>query len=953
MDFINSWLTFVAGHANRQLNEGGYFSDVPIMEDTLSRFLVQATIIIAVCRVLSILGFQLGQPRVIFEIVGGIILGPSAMGRSQKYLDTIFPTKTLGFLGLVANIGLVLYLFLVGLELDPALLKSHARNAGGIALVGMAVPFALGVAISHKMFVVLEQSDPEFADVSSVSFFVFIGTAMSITAFPVLARILKEGGLIYTKAGAMVMGAAALNDAVAWCLLILAISIANAGDMRVAGYVFGCMIAFSLGLFIVIRPIFEFVVYKIEALHSPAMSSNLFALTLMLVFMCSWTTALLGVHSIFGAFLFGLIVPRNSHLFKECNERIEELVVTFTLPLYFALSGLKTDVTQIETRQEGAMVVLVCVIATVGKFIGAGGTALLGGMTLRESSVVAVLMNTRGLVELIVLNLGVSAGVLNTRTFSVMVIMCLFTTFLTCPLIELIYPKHMRTLNVDDIKKKANNEVLTDEEALHQPYPEFSNLSKSLSLVMTIDTLQQLEGMIKLLRFFVPQTESSALSVTAIKFIEPTNSKMDEFLGLNEDGKVLLVQEEMTDYAGALLAMEYDPTMKNPELMPLSMFCNAMSCPVSAYRVQGNPDDFPIELKKINALNSGEIVIIPWRKSTYLRTIFWSSLNILNTPIALTAIVEKKTEPVSSTTVKSMSVSVFDFDPSQLSVPKSDGNNGIEMPHRSSLRPTLRRNTLTTKITPSTREVTNILALITGHPMDIAMLQLLLRFGESDNQHIIIIVPQDRKRFDQNHREAFSAFKKQVSDKSNISIKTVNSPSTDLEELFSHAKNEHFDLFICGFVFKPILDDINNNSVTISEQTTTRNRSNTLSVIAASMSASNDNQSSGIPDELIGSTIAHVELGLIGSLMYTHASENIAVTERSVTIIVLHESHIMAQTRNMSKKNNPIIARPVNPLSTIMEKMNRGKNSPGESSQNDLTTLGNLDSIAEGNEGKQ
>jgi Kef-type K+ transport system membrane component KefB len=424
----------------RRLTGEGVLSGISPLHDPFNLFMVQCIIILSMCRVLGLLGTRFKQPKVIFEIIGGILLGPSAIGRNQNYLDTIFPASSLSLISVVANLGLVLYLFIVGMELDPMLLATHAKKAGAIAITGMAVPFALGIAISRIMFNTLQANDPKYANVSFISFFVFIGTAMSITAFPVLARILKEGGLIYTKAGSMAMGAAALNDAAAWCLLVLAISLANSGNLGIAGYVFGSVCAFAIFLIIAVRPIFWKLVIYVENMHSPAMNNGMFCLTLILVFLSAWTTALLGLDSIFGAFLFGLIMPRGSHLFKECNEKIEELVLTLTLPLYFALSGLKTDVTQINTSAQGAMVVLVCFVATIGKYVGAGSAAYFSGMNARESSVIAALMNTRGLVELIVLNLGVSAGILSTRTFSVMVVMCIVTTFMTCPVVDCIYP---------------------------------------------------------------------------------------------------------------------------------------------------------------------------------------------------------------------------------------------------------------------------------------------------------------------------------------------------------------------------------------------------------------------------------------------------------------------------------------------------------------------------------
>lgn len=269
---------------------GGVFNDVPVLEDPLHRFFVQAIFIIAICRGLALLAYPLKQPAVIWEIIGGVLMGPSAFGRNEYYLKVMFPTSSLANLQLVANIGLALYLFIVGMELDPKLLVSHARKAGGIAIIGMAVPFALGIAISHTLYIILESKEPGFENVPARSFYIFIGTAMSITAFPVLARILKESGLIYTKPGSLAMGAAALNDAVAWCLLILAISIAQAGDMAVAGKVFGCVFAVGVGLFFFVRVPFERFVTYVESLHNKALDAHLFAATVCVCFLCAWIT---------------------------------------------------------------------------------------------------------------------------------------------------------------------------------------------------------------------------------------------------------------------------------------------------------------------------------------------------------------------------------------------------------------------------------------------------------------------------------------------------------------------------------------------------------------------------------------------------------------------------------------------------------------------------------------
>lgn len=665
-----------ASSVHRSLGEGGILSGYGPLQDPLSLFLVQAVVILTICRLLGLLGAYFRQPKVIFEIIGGIILGPSAMGRNKAYLNLIFPTHSLSGLSLVANIGLVLYLFIVGMELDPLLLVTHAKRAGGVALVGMIVPFVLGIAISRPLFDNLQGDDPKYDNVRFEAFYVFVGTALSITAFPVLARILKESGLIYTVPGAMTMGAAALNDAVAWCLLILAISIANAGDMATAGYVFLSVICFATGLVFIVRPLFFHLTRLVESQHSAQMDNYLFALTLALVFMCAWVTALLGVHAIFGSFLFGLIcMPRDSQLFRECNDCIEELIVTFTLPLYFTLSGLKTDVATISRPQDGAMVVLVCFVASFGKFIGAGGTAYFSGMSVRDSSVVAVLMNTRGLVELIVLNLGMDAGILNIRTFSVMVIMCLFTTFITCPIIEIIYPPHTRITEAartgaknsahegkgpvsshksikaarhyDKIAgvgaaENQDNETPDEEEGVASTEIVFNldDMVKDTNIGVVIDRIEHMEGIMKVLYLYAPFGRHATLDVTAMRFFEPSFTERDVFVGLNEDNKLLEVEEEATSINLNTAQRARDAAHKSiksgaPEMLPLCMFSKAIGAHVEAYKVRGDPVHFPGELIKKSVDLEFNVILFPWRPSAFVEHMFWNSVQGVSVPIAL------------------------------------------------------------------------------------------------------------------------------------------------------------------------------------------------------------------------------------------------------------------------------------------------------------------------------
>jgi Kef-type K+ transport system membrane component KefB len=264
----------------------GIYGGTGPLTHAISLFFVQATLIIGLCRFLGLAKFYLKQPTVIFEIIGGILIGPSALMRNQWFRQAVFPPSSLPYLQIVATIGLTFYLFIVGIELDTKLLKTHFRKTTLISVAGITVPFCVGIAVSKTLFNVLQ---PE-SHATHTSFFVFIGTAMSITAFPVLARMLSEGGLIYTRPGSMALGAAAVDDAIAWTLLALSIAIAKGGDMSQAGYIFATVVGLAAFLLGVMKPFLEWLVEYAEVNNITLITNNLFALMICLLFMCAWFT---------------------------------------------------------------------------------------------------------------------------------------------------------------------------------------------------------------------------------------------------------------------------------------------------------------------------------------------------------------------------------------------------------------------------------------------------------------------------------------------------------------------------------------------------------------------------------------------------------------------------------------------------------------------------------------
>ncbi|MCJ1430415.1 K(+)/H(+) antiporter [Sticta canariensis] len=407
-------------------------------KNPLILFIIQAGIIIIFCRILHFPLSKLRQPRVIAEIIGGILLGPSVFGRIPGFTDAIFPTASMPTLTLAANLGLVLFLFLVGLEVDLRLLLSNWRVALSVGAAGMALPFGLGCAIAYGLYQQF-RNDPSLVPIGFGTYMLFVGVAMAITAFPVLCRILTELKLLQTQVGIVVLSAGVGNDVVGWILLALCVALVNAGDGIVALYVLLTCVAYILFLVYAVRPVFLSLLKRSGSIqYGP--TQTVVALTVLMMLASAFFTGIIGVHPIFGAFLVGLICPHDGGFAIKLTEKIEDLVSVFFLPLYFALSGLSTNIGLLDSGITWAYVFGVIAVAFVGKFVGGTVAARLCKLVWRESFTIGVLMSCKGLVELIVLNIGYQAKILSQRTFTIFVVMALVTTFATTPLTSALYP---------------------------------------------------------------------------------------------------------------------------------------------------------------------------------------------------------------------------------------------------------------------------------------------------------------------------------------------------------------------------------------------------------------------------------------------------------------------------------------------------------------------------------
>ncbi|HMK30585.1 MAG TPA: cation:proton antiporter [Terriglobales bacterium] len=395
------------------------------------QLIISVGTILLVARVFGWIFRWLGQPQVVGEMIAGIMLGPSFFGRYwPSAFAHILPPSSFDVLSALSQLGLLLFMFVVGLEVNIENLLKQRTAVVLTSLSSILVPFVVGIVLATKLY-------PEFGgkQATLLAFALFVGTAMSVTAFPVLARVLKERSLFGTNLGALAISCAAIDDVVAWLLLAILTAIVHSSH----NWTQLLVTLFGLALFVVIMlvPVRRAANYVQARRDSQHVGRGSFSILLLIMLAASWTTTWLGVHALFGAFVAGAAMPKEKKFVAQATERIESLTLVLLLPLFFALTGLRTRIDLFTGAQMWGYTILIIGVATVGKLAGATLMSRAASLGWGDSVRLGILVNTRGLVELVVLNVGLELGILSSGLFTMLVIMALVTTFMTTPLLKL------------------------------------------------------------------------------------------------------------------------------------------------------------------------------------------------------------------------------------------------------------------------------------------------------------------------------------------------------------------------------------------------------------------------------------------------------------------------------------------------------------------------------------
>ncbi|KAF4465630.1 potassium:hydrogen antiporter [Fusarium albosuccineum] len=782
---------------DRAPKQGGIFEGLnPTVfnpADPIVLFIIQATIVIALTRLLYWPLNKIHEPRVIAEVITVIF------GRIPGFTDAIFPKEGMAPFRLAANIGLILYLFLVGMEINLMYLLRNWRTAVGVATLGMAIPFGCGVALAYGLYNQFGD-DPELAPITFPVFALFIGVAIAITAFPVLCRILTALKLLNTNVGVIVLTSGIINDVVGWVLLALCVTLVNSGAGVTAVYIL--LVALENG--------------PTEAVV---------ALTILMVFASAFFTSIIGVHSIFGAFMVGLMCPHEGGFAIKLTEKIEDLISTLFVPLFFALSGINTNLSLLDSGITWGYVVAVTVTAFFTKLFGGTMGARLNGLVWRESVTIGTLMSCKGLVELIVLNIGLQAKILSTRTFTIFVVMALVTTFLTTPLVTWLYPpSYQRKLEL-----WRQGKIGWDGNALDAPQGDErdegdKDIANRVLVYLRTDGLSSLLSTVSLFTAGQPKRQSSEQtsavsgkgekSVAQEGLINPEDAPKPllrihgcRLVGLTERNSSVMKVSEIEEFAG------HDPIIKAFGTSANNTTRDVVvSGQISVVPENSFADTLATEATKLKS----DLILVPWSETGTISELpsFYSA---------------SRGDPLANGDFAQLMINIFDHARSVAAVGLFIDSTLLD-PADSDTRPTRVLSRQVSGLSNSevqdptavrfhsaeSRRKKCIRVLYTGTDDDIHAFRLALQFAQNENIDVEIISLPDKDVFEDLH---FSRIKSTIPDSIIDRVNFTELPSDSGASvasslLNSQPQDKQSTIFILGRSITVLPDDSSGSGAT-------------------------------------------------------------------------------------------------------------------------------------------
>jgi len=416
------------------------------MQHLPATFFLQMTVILIACRLVGFAARKVGQPQVVGEMIAGVLLGPSLLGYFfPQQMAALFPPESRAVLNVAAQLGVGLYMFLVGMEFKTELFRSRARSAASVSIAGMVAPFILGALLTPWLITVDGLFMP---GVKPYEAGMFLGAAIAITAFPMLARIIYERGLSGTSLGTLALAAGAIDDAAAWCVLAIVLASFGGADVAFLGMQLNpAVLAIAGGAVFVVfmLTVGKRLLAKLGDIagRDGTVTATMMAVVLMLFCLSAWFTDRIGIHTVFGGFILGVVMPRGV-LTEEITRKLEPFTVIFLLPIFFTFSGLNTTLSVLMDPMVLLVAVAVLVASTLGKGVACWAAARFNGEDNRTALAVGALMNSRGLMELIIINIGLQKGVIGPKLFSILVVMAVVTTLMASPVFEWVYGRHHR-----------------------------------------------------------------------------------------------------------------------------------------------------------------------------------------------------------------------------------------------------------------------------------------------------------------------------------------------------------------------------------------------------------------------------------------------------------------------------------------------------------------------------